>query len=196
MAKKSKGTESPIIIFGKEYSSIREAINALKPDVSEGVIRARKRYGWTPEEMFGLVERDKRKGKKENIKKNKNKESRMFKKIMVKGIEYASMVDASKAYNIEPTIVYNRIAVKKKKAIKEYGDFDNIPDSVLQEIIEKAVITPKQVTPVTIDGITYRSKYDALNKIGKVNMSTFDSRQREGKSLKYSLGLVDTDREG
>jgi hypothetical protein len=193
MAKESKGTESPITIFGKEYSGIREAINALKPNVSEGVIRARKRYDWTPEEMFGLVERDKRKGKKEKIKKNKYKENRMLKQIVVEGVEYPSVVDAAKAYKIEPTIVYNRVARKKKEYIEKYG---SLPKSELNKIIEDAVVTPKQVTPVTIDGVTYRSKYDALNKIGKVNLSTFDSRQREGKTLKYSLGLVSRDCDG
>lgn len=196
----SKGNETPVVIFGKEYPSIRIAYNALKPDVTENTIRQRlkykEKYGWTDEEAFGLVER---KRKKRTVKKNKdtqnvenkNKESKMRRKVIVDGVEYPSTRAVINAYKADEKVVYNRVSLKSRKLKEELGR--ELTDKEKDKIIEDAVKKPKQITPVVVDGVEYRSPNDYFTKNGKVKLSTFNYRRSLEKPLKYCAGVEDKD---
>ena len=174
-----KKSESPIVIYGKEYSGISEAIKMLKPDVSEVTIRARKRYGWTPEQMFGFEKRDNRKGEKEE-----GKSRELLHKdedIIVNGVEYDSIAQACKDYDITPAVVYNRLAQNKKKKPSE------------QWTVETAITTPKKDNSVVIKGKKYKSAYAAFKEIGKVSFTTYQGRKALGKRIEVCLGLEDDD---
>jgi hypothetical protein len=174
MAEKfSKKSEAPIEIYGKKYSGIREAIEKLKPDVTEVTIRARKRYDWTPEEMFGFEKRDKRKEKSEE--KKKRERHYTDEEIIVEGVKYNSISEACEKYDINPTVVYNRLAQNKNN----------------RWTIESAILTPKRDRSVVVKGKKYKSSYAAFKEIGKVSFTTYQGRISMGKSLEESLGLVD-----
>lgn len=175
--RKHKKSESPIVIYGKWYPSISDAIEKLKPDVAEVTIRARKRYGWTPEQMFGYEKRDKRKEKKDT----KEKRERVIQdeEIVVNGVKYSSIREACDDHDIKPSVVYNRLSQNKNKPPEK------------QWTIESAITTPVKVRSVVINGVKYRSANDAFNKIGKVSFTTYQGRREMGKRLEVCLGLED-----
>jgi hypothetical protein len=181
--RQSKKTETPIVIYGREYPSIKDAIEKLKPDVSEVTIRARRRYGWTPEEMFGFEKRDRRHEKVKNNNKEKSMEAvrEEKEKIVINGVEYDTIKDACEDYDIDPKVVSNRMYQNRLKKDSE------------KWTLETAITTPTRINPVYVRGVKYRSANAAFNELGKVTLSTFQSRRRAGKSLEDCLGLNDED---
>lgn len=195
----SKGNETPVVIFGKEYPSIRIAYKALKPDVSENTVRARLRYkekyGWTDEEAFGLI---KRKRRRRTVKKDKNsndvknnKEKKMRTTIKVKEVEYPSIKAAIDAHKATPSIVYNRVSLKTRQKEEALGR--ELTEEERNRIIEEAILTPKQLKTIVVDGVKYRSANDYFTQHGKVKLSTFNYRRSLGKPIKYCAGVEDED---
>tara|TARA_R110002020_G_scaffold15528_6_gene55156 strand:- start:8348 stop:8902 length:555 start_codon:yes stop_codon:yes gene_type:complete len=182
-SRESKKTETPIVIYGREYPSIRDAIEKLKPDVSEVTIRARRRYEWTPEEMFGFEKRDRRHDRETNNYKEKSMEAvkEEKEKIVINGVEYDKIKDACEDYDIDPKVVSNRMYQNRSKK------------NSAKWTLETAITTPTRIKPVYVRGVKYRSANAALNEIGKVTLSTFQSRKRAGMSLEDCLGLNDED---
>jgi hypothetical protein len=169
--RKPKDTEAPIVINGVEYSSIREAIKVLKPNATENTIRQRKKYDWTPEEMFGLVERDNRKNPTKPKEKTKERPGRKGREIVIDGVSYATIKEACEAYGITPSKVYSRLQQGKD--------------------IEEAIKTPSIDRSVTVQGVKYRSALEAYHAVGKVPYSLFQSRFARKESIDFCLGLTD-----
>ena len=204
--KELKGKE--ITLEGKTFISIAEACRYY--NLQGDRVRSRLKIGWTLEEAFELVKRDK------GI-------------ITVENKTFKSLPKACKYYNINYRLVSNRLnrgwsieeafeLVERKnerfinitlegrtfKSIKEAADHYNIDYKKVStrlrngwsyeealEIIDRLKRKNRgNSKPITINGITYDSEMEACRHYN-VNYRTFKSRlNRKGLSIEEAIGLV------
>ena len=89
--------------------------------------------------------------------------------LEVDGVRYGSVTKLARAYDRDPSLVFNRISVYRwaaERAVKE---------------------DPKDA--VEVDGVRYASVHAAWTKLSELKYSTFCARRRRGLPLNISLGL-------
>lgn len=99
----------------------------------------------------------------------KVRSERIKKEYVVGGVSYYSVAELARAYDLPPSLVYNRMrdnGWSAERAVKE-------------EISEK----------VTINGKQYRSAMSAWESVGLTNFVTYQGRKTKGFSLEVCLGL-------
>lgn len=158
---------SKITVNGIEYDTLIEPYELYKPKASYNTIRQRyyyrERYDWTGDEIFELKPRVRTNRPKQKKKLSKEQlERRESDTLIIDGVQYKSKNEAARAFDKEPTLVHNRLS----------------SGMTLEEACKKPLA---KVNPVVVKGEEFRSPMDAFDKLGKVSVSTYQSRRRTVK---------------
>ena len=193
-----------IIVQGQRYKSCQEVCRAFQ--VSWEVAKGRIRAGWSPEQVFGIVERE---GKFQP------------KPVEIEGRLFASLSQAAIAYGINPKVFDARLrkgwSVHRAIGIEPSGSsqpkpveiegkqfssltqaaiaYDIAPKIFKQRLksgwtVNQAVGIEARSIPFTVGGKTFKSMSEAARHHG-VEIATFFSRRRIGWTLEQALGLAD-----
>jgi hypothetical protein len=147
----------PIIVRGRRYKSYKEACRAFQ--IPWEVAKYRIRRGWTPEQVFGLEERD---GKFQP------------KPIEIEGKRFGSLNQAAIACGIDPKLFAARL--KKGWSVSQAIGIEP-PDPFIGQ--------PKAVE---IEGKRFSSLTQAATAYG-IDPKIFGQRLRSGWSVNQALGI-------
>jgi hypothetical protein len=160
-------TGDAIIIQGKEFKSVKEAVRAF-PHLDAAIVYARLQRGWTPEQAFGLE------GKP-------IKTPYQAKQITLGGQTYPSMRDAARAFGIAPQLVSKRYRLWGWSLEQAFG----------------LVPPPRRTNRAKArsDGgvLIQETRYDSLaHACEKLNLcySLVTSRLKRGWTVEEAVGLV------
>lgn len=176
-----------VVVNGIEYSTLKEPYEIYKPKASYNTVRQRYMInGYTGDEAFELVPRNKKRKPRE-VSKDKKKVSYKNEngKYEIDGIEYDTISDAARAFGKEPTLVHNRLVGNKMS---------------LEEACKKPI---DKYHPIEVNGTIYNSPMEAFEAEGKVPVSTYQSRKRaelaDGKTIEqciyFCLGITNSPNE-
>lgn len=147
----------PLLIDGNSYESIRHAARTFNLDPH--ILSTRLRYGWTPEEAAEISPRD------SNLK-------GLPKEVIVNGIKFKSIKDATKAYGISYSKVKDRL--QKGWSINQSLEIDQI-DSSGKEI--------------TVEDVKYANISQAAKAYGLETSAVYNKINR-GLSPEQAFGIT------
>jgi hypothetical protein len=168
IVKRADGRRTPstarmLFLEGERLNSSEAA---RKYQVPYSTVLDRIRRGATDEQAVGLSPIARGELRAQSTIKRKKRIQRDY---HVGGKTYNSIRELADAYDLSPTLIYNRINQNGWS-------------------LQKAVSEPIS-EEVTINGVTYRSALQAFEKIGITSLSVFQERKRRGLTLEVCLGL-------
>lgn len=194
-------------INGVEYSSIKEACTCI--GINYNTVIKRLSRGWSFDEAFGIVHRNKRGG--------------VGKPLVIKGIRFNSRLEAAEHYGVDISSLYTRVNLgwsveealgikdRKRKGLKSITVGENTYESIASACrdlgvdrglvncrlkngwsIDEAfgIVERQKRYSVVVGGKNYNSISEACRDLG-VHYQTVRHRVRKGWSIDEAFGLVD-----
>jgi hypothetical protein len=156
-----------IIIQGKEFRSVKEAIRAV-PHLDAGNVYARLQRGWTPEQAFGLEEKP-------------VKIPYQAKQITLGGQTYRSMRDAAQSFGLAPQLVSKRYRLWGWSLEQAFG--------LVPPPRRTSRAKARSDGGVSIQGTRYDSLAHACEELNR-SYSSVTSRLKRGWTIEEAVGLV------